>query len=77
MDKSSFVLGLLGDIFHFYSNFNRTICKQNSGDPDQTPSSGATDLSLHCLLLSHKNEVRLIWDKTSISHWNWYIINVS
>ena len=49
--------GLLGGIFHFYSNFNRTLCKQTL-ENDQTPSS---DLGLHCLPMSHKKETRLKW----------------
>ena len=33
----------------------------NSGDPDQKPHNAASDLGLHCLLMSHKNEARLKW----------------
>ena len=29
--------------------------------PDQTPHSGASDLDLHCLPMSHKRDARLIW----------------
>ena len=36
------VSGLLGGNFHCYSNF-----KRNSGEPDQTPRSVASDLVLH------------------------------
>ena len=32
----------------------------NSGEPDQTPSSAGSDLVLHCLPMSHKNDARLI-----------------
>ena len=35
----------------------------NSGDPDQTPHSVASDLGLHCLPMSHKKDVRHIWVK--------------
>ena len=28
----------------------------NNGDSDQTPPSAASDLSLHCLPMSHKKE---------------------
>ena len=38
--------GLLGGIFHFYSNFYSTACKQKCGDSDQTLHSGASDLFL-------------------------------
>ena len=33
----------------------------NSGDPDQTPHSVASDLGLHCLPMSHKKRARHIW----------------
>ena len=35
----------------------------NSGDPDQTPHSVASDLGLHCLPMSHKKDTRHIWVK--------------
>ena len=38
----------------------------NSGDPDQTPHSVASDLGLHCLPMSHKKDARHIWVKNSI-----------
>ena len=31
----------------------------NSGDPDQTPHSAASDLDLHCLPMSHKKDAGL------------------
>ena len=46
--------GMLGGIFHFYSNFNRTFCKQTVGKPDQMPHFAVSDLVLHCLPMSHK-----------------------
>ena len=55
--------GLLGGIFHFYSNFNRTVCKQTV-ETDQTPHSAATDLGLHSLPMSYKKDARLIWVKS-------------
>ena len=33
----------------------------NSGVPDQTPRTGASDLDLCCLPMSHKKDARLIW----------------
>ena len=45
------ILGLLGGIFHFYSNFKRNFLIANSGEPDQTPRFAASDLVLHCLPL--------------------------
>ena len=38
----------------------------NSGDPDQTPHSVASDLGLHCLPMSHKKDARHIWVKNAI-----------
>ena len=35
----------------------------NSGEPDQTPRFAVSDLVLHCLLMSHKKDARLIWVK--------------
>ena len=35
----------------------------NSGDPDQTPHSVASDLGLHCLPMPHKKDARHIWVK--------------
>ena len=37
----------------------------NSGDPDQTPHSVASDLSLHCLPMFHKKDARHILVKKS------------
>ena len=36
-------LGLLGGIFHFYSNFKKNK-QTNSGEPDQTPRFAASHL---------------------------------
>ena len=44
------------------SNFKINFC-DNSGEPDQTPRFAASDLVLHCLLMSHKKDTRLIWGK--------------
>ena len=43
-------LGLLGGIFPFYSNFDRTFCKQTV----------ETDRGLHCLPVSTKKNASLI-----------------
>ena len=45
----------------FFFKFNKNVLCANSGDPDQTPHSAASDLGLHCLHMSHKKDVRLIW----------------
>ena len=52
--------GLLGGILHFYSNFNRTFCKQTV---EILIRSAASDLELRCLPISHKKDARLIWVK--------------
>ena len=51
------ILGLLGDIFHFYSYFKRNNCKQTV----ENLKNMASDLVLHCLLMSHKKDARHIW----------------
>ena len=33
----------------------------NSGDPDQTPHSVASDMGLYCLPMSYKKDTRQIW----------------
>ena len=38
----------------------------NSGDPDQTPHSLASDLGLHYLPMSHKKDARYIRFKNAI-----------
>ena len=38
----------------------------NSGDPDQTSHSVASDLGLHCLHIYHKKDARHIWVKNAI-----------
>ena len=47
-----------------YLNFKRNL-SANSGQPGQTPHFAASDLVLHCLLMSHKKDARLIWVKTT------------
>ena len=39
----------------------RDILYVNSRETDQTLHSVASDLSLHCLHMSHKKDTRLIW----------------
>ena len=38
----------------------------NSGDPDQTPHSVASDLGLHYLSMFHRKDARHIWVKNAI-----------
>ena len=42
------------------------IMQENSGDPDQTPHSLASDLGLHCLPMSNKKDARHIWVKMQL-----------
>ena len=46
--------------FIFLFNFRYNCLLANSGDPDQPSHYVASDLSLHCLPMSHKNDDRLI-----------------
>ena len=48
------ILGVMGGIFHFYLNFNRTYCKQ---------TVAVFDLGLLDLPMSHKKDARIIWIK--------------
>ena len=43
------------------------ILKANSGYPDQTPRSAASDLGTHCFPMSYQKGARLIWVKINIS----------
>ena len=52
--------------FHFYSNFNRKLCKQTVETPHQTLRSVASDLGLYYLPMSHKKDTRHIWVKNEI-----------
>ena len=38
----------------------------NSGDPDQTPRSAASDLGLHCLPVTLSGVSRLQWAKRNL-----------
>ena len=38
----------------------------NSGEPDKTPHSVASNLGLHYLLMSHKKDDSHIWVKNAI-----------
>ena len=42
-------------------------------DPDQTMHAVAADLGLHCLLMSHKKDVRLIWVMSAYQKINFLI----
>ena len=42
------------------------MMQANSGDPEQTPRSVASDMDLHCLPLSHKKKTMHIWVKKQL-----------
>ena len=48
-----------------FTYFQRKMVKlfANSGDPDQTPLSAASDLGLHCLPITLLRVSRLQWAK--------------
>ena len=55
------ILGLLGGIFHFYSEFDRTFCKQTVNNlirRRRTPRSAASGLFMHCLANKEDKNVR-------------------
>ena len=39
--------------FFLFINFNRTLCKQNSEDSDQTPDYAVSNQAPHCLTMPH------------------------
>ena len=43
-----------------------TIISLNSGNPDQTWYSAVSNLDLHCLSMSHKNDLRLLWVPSTV-----------
>ena len=63
LDQSISVLRVVG--WYFYSNLNRTICKQTV-ETDQMSHFAASDLGLHCLPMSLIKDTRLIWVKDGI-----------
>ena len=58
MDHSITVLRVVGGIFQFYSNFNRTFCK-HTGDHVQRPHYAASGLGLQCLVCHTKRTLGL------------------
>ena len=48
------ILGMLGGIFHYRPDLNRTSCKQ-------IVVTLATNLGLHFLPMTHKKDAMLIW----------------
>ena len=64
LDQYISIIRVVGFFFPFLFKFNRTFCKKNGGDPDQTQHSVVSDLGLHFLPMSHKKDTRLIWVKS-------------
>ena len=54
-------ISIFGMFFPFLFEFLKTLLYANSGEPDQTPRFAASDMVLHCLLMSHKKDARLMW----------------
>ena len=48
------ILGMLGGIFHYRPDLDRTFCKQKV-------LTLATNLGLHFLPMTHKKDAMLIW----------------
>ena len=59
LDESVSNLRLLGSMFQFHSNFGNTFCKQTVETLIRR-CFAASDLGLHCLLISHKKNARLM-----------------
>ena len=55
--------GLLGVVFHSYSNFNKISCKQPVESLIKHCSLRASDLDLYYLSMFHKKNAKLIWVK--------------
>ena len=49
-----------------FSHFIQNLLQANSGEPDQTPRSAASNLVLHCLSMSLKKDAWLKWAKQEI-----------
>ena len=63
LDQSISILRDVGWYLSFLFKFLERILQANSGEPDQTPCSAASCLGLHCLSMSHKKDIGLIWVK--------------
>ena len=50
-------------VFYIFIQISIEHSVSNSGDPDQTSHSVASDLGLHCLPMFHEKDARLIWVK--------------
>ena len=63
-------LGLL-----LFFKFKKKLLYENSGEPDQTLRFAASDLVLHCLLMSNKKDARFIWVKYRIMSMKFLTLN--
>ena len=61
LDESICNLRVVEWYFSFLFKIQNKLPFANSGEPDQMPHSAASDLVLHCLLMSHKKDAMLIW----------------
>ena len=75
LDQSITALWVVGCILHFYSNFNRTFCKQTVETLIRRRVLLASALGLYCLPMFHKKDARLIWVKCKniLSSFNIYV----
>ena len=48
-------------VFFIFNQILIELSVANSGEPDQTPRSAASDLVLRCLPMSYKKDAGLIW----------------
>ena len=58
---------MLTGIFFIFSQILIENCMKNRKANDQTPHYAVSDLYLHCLPMSHKNDARLIWVKLKLT----------
>ena len=75
LDRSISNLKGVGSVFIITMNYrNPCMFNTNSVDPDQTPRSAASDLSLHCFSISllWVNGVRLKW----VNRWTIKILSI-
>ena len=61
LDESISNFRVVGLYFSCLLKFEKELLIANSEEPDQTPRFAASDQVLHCLPMSHRMYVRLIW----------------
>ena len=68
-NRQNFLNQFMPSGFFYFNSLNRFICllNANSVDENQTPRFAASDLGLHCLLMSFLWNARIIWVKLVVS----------